>query len=68
MFSLMERIKTNERSSLSENVLSSLVRICMEGPECENLDAVPAMTLWKDQTKLENVFTKNAIKRKDQQR
>ena len=68
MFSLMERIKTNERSSLSENVLSSLVRICMEGPECKNFDAVPAMTLWKDQTKLENVFTKNAIKRKDQQR
>ena len=66
MFSLMERIKTNERSPLSENVLSSLVRICMEGPECENFDAVPAMTLWKDQTKLENLFTKNAIKRKDQ--
>ena len=43
--------KTDGRSSLSENILSSLVRICMERPECENFDAVPAMTLWNDAVK-----------------
>ena len=47
----MKKIKTNRRSSLSENILSSLVRICMEGPECKNHDTVPAMTLWNDAVK-----------------
>ena len=49
----------------SENILSSLVVICMEGPECENCDLFQSNQ--EDQTKLENIFTKNAIKRKDQQ-
>ena len=35
----------------SENILSSLVVICMEGPECKNCDAFPAMTLWNDAVK-----------------
>ena len=48
MFSLMKKIKTNRRSSLSENILSSLVRICIEGPGCENFHAVPDTTLWNN--------------------
>ena len=48
MFSLMKKIKTDGRSSLSENILSSLVRICIEGPGCENFHAVPDTTLWNN--------------------
>ena len=51
MFSLMNRIKTDSRSSLSKEVLSALIRICMEGPECADFDAISSMTLWNDVVK-----------------
>ena len=47
----MKRIKTDGRSSLSQNILNALVRICMEGPTCESFNAVPAMTLWNNAVK-----------------
>ena len=51
MFSLMKRIKTDGRSLLSQNILSALVQICMEGPTCENFNAVPEITLWNNTVK-----------------
>jgi hypothetical protein len=48
LFSLMNRVKTDTRNSLSKDRLSSLLRICMEGPSLQDFDPKPSMTLWKD--------------------
>ena len=48
LFSLMNRVKTDGRCSLKEGRLNDLRRICMEGPDIENFDAIPAMKLWCD--------------------
>ena len=37
--------------TLSKEVLSALIRICMEGPECADFDAISSMTLWNDAVK-----------------
>ena len=47
-FSLMNRIKTDSRNSLSQQRLSSILRICMEGPTSQEFDPKPAMQLWSD--------------------
>ena len=47
-FSLMNRIKTDSRNSLSQQQLSSILQICMEGPTSQEFDPKPAMQLWKD--------------------
>ena len=47
-FSLMNRVKTDTRSSLKQERLSSVLRICTEGPTTEEFDPLPAMQLWHD--------------------
>ena len=51
LFSLMNRIKTDSRSCLSQKTLKNLILICMEGPDSDNFNAVPAMKLWSDTVK-----------------
>ena len=46
MFSLMNRVRTDFRASLSENTLNNLIRIQMEGPPLEEFDPTPAIQLW----------------------
>ena len=46
LFSLMNRIKTDCRASLSADRLSSLIRICMEGPQPADFNPVSSMQLW----------------------
>ena len=46
MFSLMNRVKTYFRASLSENTLNNLIRIQMEGPPFEEFDPTPVIQLW----------------------
>ena len=48
LFSFMNRIKTDSRNSLSQQQLSSILRICMEGPTSQEFDPKPAMQLWSD--------------------
>ena len=48
LFSLMNRIKTNSRNSLSQQRLSSILWICMEGPTSQEFDPKPTMQLWSD--------------------
>ena len=48
LFSLVNRVKTDTRNSLSKDRLSSLLRICMEGPSLQDFDPKPSMTLWND--------------------
>ena len=45
---LMNRIKIDSRNSLSQQRLSSILRICMEGPTSQEFDPKPAMQLWSD--------------------
>ena len=69
MFSLMKRIKLDRRLSLSEKFLSTLIQICMEGPEPEFFSPISAMTFGmmqsslKDQIQLEIARTKNITKK-----
>ena len=44
-FSLLKRVKTDGRASLGDTRLNSLLRICMEGPECADLDAIKALNV-----------------------
>ena len=44
----MNRIKTDSRNSLSQQWLSSILQICMEGPTSQEFDPKPAMQLWSD--------------------
>ena len=44
----MNRIKTDIRNSLSQQRLSSILGICMEGPTSQEFDPKPAMQLWSD--------------------
>lgn len=46
LFSLMNCVKTDSRATLSQNTLSNLVRIRMEGPKFEDYDPTPAIKLW----------------------
>ena len=46
IFSLMNRVRTDFRASLSENTLNNLIRIQMEGPPLEEFDTTPAIQLW----------------------
>lgn len=46
LFSLMNRVKTDSRASLGENILNNLIRIRMEGPPLEEFDPTPAIQLW----------------------
>ena len=52
LFSLMNRVKTDSRNSLSKERLNSLLRICMEGPPLAQFDAIPAMQLWQEGVRL----------------
>ena len=52
LFSLMNRVKTDTRNSLSQHRLSGLLRIWMEGLPFGDFDPVPAMVLWNDSVKL----------------
>ena len=68
LFSLMNRIKTDSRSSLSQKTLKNLVLICMEGPDSNDFDAIPAMTLWNDAVKARRPAQKTKGKRKYKKR
>ena len=46
MFSLMNRVRTDFRASLSQNTLNNLIRIQMEGPPLEEFNITPAIQLW----------------------
>ena len=46
LFSLMNRVKTDCRSSLKEQCLNSLIRIGMEGPSCEEFDPTVSIETW----------------------
>lgn len=46
LFSLMNRVKTDSRATLSENTLNRLTRIRMDGPNLEDYDPTPAIKLW----------------------
>ena len=48
----MKRIKTDGRASLSATRLSSLIRICMEGPNPSDFDPISSMQLWEISVKL----------------
>ena len=48
LVSLMNRIKTNARNSLSKDRLRNLLHVCMEGPSLQDFDPKPSMTLWND--------------------
>ena len=39
----MEKIKTDGHASLFATLLSSLIRICMEGPNPADFDSIPSM-------------------------
>ena len=62
----MNRIKTDSRSSLSQKTLKNLVVICIEGPDSNDFDAIPAMTLWNNTVKVRQPAqkTKGKIKYK----
>ena len=45
LFSLRNRIKTDSRNFLSQQQLSSILLICMEGPTSQESDPKPAMQL-----------------------
>ena len=47
-FSLLNRVKTDGQASLGNTRLNSLLRICMEGPECADFDATKALNLWSN--------------------
>ena len=70
LFSLMNRIKTDSRTSLSQPTLSALIRICMECPKCDLFDQIPGIPYgimqWRqeDQTKVE--ITKKENTKSDQ--
>ena len=68
LFSLMNRIKTGSRSSLSQKTLKNLVLICMEGPDSNDFDAIPAMTLWNDAVKARRPAQKTEGNRKYKKR
>ena len=51
LFSLMNRVKTDTRNSLSQSRLSGLLRICMEGPSLKEFDPVAAMKLWNEKAR-----------------
>ena len=44
----MNRIKTDARNSLLKDRLSSLLRVCMEGPSLQDFNPTLSMTLWND--------------------
>ena len=52
LFSLMKRIKTDVRASLSPTRLSSLIRICMKGGNPADFDLISSMKLWENSVKL----------------
>ena len=52
LFSLMNRIKMDGHASLSATRLSSLIRICMEGPNPADFDPISSMQLWENSVKL----------------
>lgn len=46
LFSLMNRVKTDARATLSESTLNNLITIRAEGPELQDYDPTPAIELW----------------------
>jgi len=50
-FSKMNLIKTDKRTRLQYNSLSSLVRICCDGPALQDFQPRPAIQKWMDMTK-----------------
>lgn len=46
LFSLMNRIKTDCRATLSESTLNNLITIHMEGPEFQDYNPTPAIQAW----------------------
>ena len=46
LFSLMNRVKTETRATLSENTLNNLVTIQAEGPEHQDYYPTPAIESW----------------------
>ena len=45
-FSFMKRVKTDQRASLGEKRLNSLLRICVEGPDMKEFDPDKAIDIW----------------------
>ena len=46
LFSLMSRIKTKSRCSLSNKRMSKLIRLCLDGPPFNEFDATPFVEEW----------------------
>ena len=46
LFSLMNRVKTDVRATLSDSTLNNLITIRAEGPELQDYDPTPAIELW----------------------
>ena len=46
LFSLMSRIKTKSRCSLSNKRMSKLIRLCLDGPPFNEFDATPFVEDW----------------------
>ena len=52
LFLLMNKIQTDGHASLSATHLSSLIRICIEGPNPPYFDLTSSMQLWENSVKL----------------
>lgn len=48
LFSQMKRVKTDSRSSLTEDRLNSLLRIGLEGPDIKDFNPTAAVKLWME--------------------
>ena len=53
LVSFMNRIKTDSQNLLKQEHLSNLLKICMEGPDLQDFNPIPAMQLWNDACKLQ---------------
>ena len=62
LVSFMNRIKTDSQNLLKQEHLSNLLKICMEGPDLQDFNPIPAMQLWNDACKLQRL---NQKKRKE---
>ena len=62
LVSFMNRIKTDSQNLLKQEHLSNLLKICMEGPDLQDFNPIPAMQLWNDACKLQRP---NQKKRKE---
>ena len=51
LFSLLKRIKTKQRCSLSNVRTAKLIRVCLEGPSLDQFDATKHVENWWGETR-----------------